>query len=118
MNKPERSRLDLLLDLLAEEVAERLKTKAAPPPPPPPSPRPTPSVAHKQPLEPEPEPELPPGRPHTARLMGRMMLGLLAMVVLINVPINRHGTTLATAMPDSRALIIHDGLVVTEEDDE
>jgi hypothetical protein len=55
--------------------------------------------------------------PHTARLLGRLALGLLVLVVLINIPINRHGTTLATAMPDSRALVIRNGLVVKEEDD-
>jgi hypothetical protein len=49
--------------------------------------------------------------------MGRLAVGLLVMVVLINIPINRHGTTLATAMPDSRSLVIRDGLVVKEEDD-
>jgi len=117
MSRAERSRLDLLLDLLAEEVAERLRAKAASPPPPPrPAPKPAPSP-QPQP-EPEPEPvRPPPGPPHAARLMGRLALGLLALVVLINIPINRHGTTLATAMPDRRALVIRDGLVVKEEDD-
>jgi hypothetical protein len=46
-----------------------------------------------------------------------MALGLLALVVVINVPIGRHGTTLATAMPDRRALVIRDGLMVKEADD-
>jgi hypothetical protein len=54
---------------------------------------------------------------HTTRLLGRLALGLLALVVAINIPINRHGTTLATAMPDRRALVFRDGLVVKEEDD-
>ena len=68
----------------------------------------------------EPELELPPaapGPPHAARLMGRLALGLLLLIVLVNVPFNRYGTTLATAMPDSRSLVIRDGLVVKEEDD-
>jgi hypothetical protein len=146
MNENTDTRLDQLLDLLAEEVAERLGatpqldsaplpdaplTDAAPARPPiqetPPAP-PQPAV----PLEPEPEaavtaaPELPtsaselPSTPpvpsHTARLLGRLALGLLALVVLINIPINRHGTTLATAMPDRRALVFRDGLVVKEAD--
>jgi hypothetical protein len=38
-------------------------------------------------------------------------------VIVINIPINRHGTTLATAMPDRRALVFRDGLVVKEEND-
>jgi hypothetical protein len=69
----------------------------------------------------EPEPELPPmatGPSHAVRLMGRMALGLFVAIVLINIPFNRHGTTLATAMPDSAALVMRDGLVVKEEDEE
>ena len=80
--------------------------------------------AKRHPLDPEPEserePELPPASPghsHAARLMGRLALGLLAAIVVINIPLNRHGVTLATAMPDSASLIIHDGLVVKEVDD-
>jgi hypothetical protein len=77
--------------------------------------------AEEPPLEGEPEMELPPmaaGPSHAARLMGRLALGLLVAVVLVNIPLNRHGTTLATAMPDSAALVVRDGLVVKEEDDE
>jgi hypothetical protein len=77
--------------------------------------------AEEPPLEPEMEMELPPmaaGPSHAARLMGRLALGLLVAVVLVNIPLNRHGTTLATAMPDSAALVVRDGLVVKEEDDE
>ena len=61
----------------------------------------------------------PPSPPtsHTARFLGRLALGLFVLIVAINVPFNRHGTTLATAMPDRRALVIRDGLVVKEEDD-
>jgi hypothetical protein len=69
----------------------------------------------------EPEPELPPmatGPSHAVRLMVQMALGLLVAIVLINIPFNRHGTTLATAMPDSTALVMRDGLVVKEEDEE
>jgi len=72
--------------------------------------------------EPEAEAEWQPPKPavspNTARLMGRLALGLLVAIVLINIPLNRHGTTLATAMPDSAALVIRDGLVLKEEDDE
>ena len=59
---------------------------------------------------------LPPASYHTARLLGRLAVGMLVLLVIINVPINRHGTTLATAMPDARALVFRDGLVVKEED--
>jgi hypothetical protein len=54
---------------------------------------------------------------HAARLMARLALGLLVAIVLINLPLNRHGVTLATVLPDSAALIIRDGLVVKEQDD-
>ncbi|MFW6115917.1 MAG: hypothetical protein ACOC7Y_02525, partial [Chloroflexota bacterium] len=64
------------------------------------------------------ETEAPAAAPsHTARLLSRLALGLAVLVILINIPINRHGTTLATAMPDARALVFRDGLVVKEEDD-
>jgi len=69
------------------------------------------------PLEPE-LPPVPPAPSHATRLMGRLALGLLVAIVLINVPLNRHGTTLATAMPDSASLMVRDGLVVKERDDE
>ncbi|HET91888.1 MAG TPA: hypothetical protein ENN99_14300 [Chloroflexi bacterium] len=55
---------------------------------------------------------------HAARLMGRLAMGLLVAVALINIPFNRHGTTLATALPDNAALVITEGLVVKEEHDE
>ena len=165
MNEERQSRWDQVLDLLAEEVAERLgdeglrgqRRGAAPEPPearetrqpsrheadkgpeaegksvdrPEPEPHPEPKpkaepvaepTVERQPEvpgeEPEPGPSFePPVASHTARLLGRLALGLLALVVVINIPINRHGTTLATAMPDRRALIFRDGLVVKEEDD-
>jgi hypothetical protein len=44
--------------------------------------------------------------------LGRLLLALVALVVLVNVPINRHGTSLARIMPDSAALVIRDGLVL------
>jgi hypothetical protein len=50
--------------------------------------------------------------------MGRLALGLLVAIVAINIPLNRHGTTLATALPDSAALVIVEGVVVKEEGSE
>lgn len=125
MNEKREARLDQLLDLLTEEVAERLRdkfgdysaqshleTETAPPPPEPELEAEVEAEAERE-LE---EMEAPPLPSHTARLLGRMALGLLIALVLINIPVNRHGTTLATAMPDNRALVIRDGLVVKEED--
>ncbi len=146
MNDRQSSRVNQILDLLVEEIEERLQTRERPAPlvePPaepvqasapveapaspfsisPPAAQET--VAQRHPLDPEPEPEftdepLPaaPGPSHAARLMGRLALGLLIAIVLINVPFNQHGTTLATALPDSAALVVLDGLVVKEENDE
>lgn len=53
-----------------------------------------------------------------ARLMKRLALGLFVAIVAINIPFGRHGTTLATALPDTASLVIREGLVVKEEDDE
>jgi len=53
---------------------------------------------------------------HATGLMRRMAIWLLLAIILINVPINRHGTTLATVMPDTASLVIRNGLVVKEED--
>lgn len=150
MNDRKSSRMNQILNLLVEEIEERLRTREQPVPsvdpldvsPPesmePRAPRPpislpivqekAPSelqeiVAKRHPLDPEPEPEtdlspVPLGPSHAARLMGRLALGLLVAIVLINIPFNRHGTTLATALPDSAALVVIDGLVVKEENDE
>ena len=141
MSEQRSPRVEQILELLVEEIEERMWVRKHHSPP---------MVSPAEPLEPEeefaalpaeaemwpPEPELgveppapepeeevelppmAPGPSHAARLMGRLALGLLVAVVLINVPFNRHGTTLATAMPDSAALVVRDGLVVTEEDDE
>jgi hypothetical protein len=46
------------------------------------------------------------------RTLGRLLLALVALVVVINVPITRYGTSLARIMPDTAALVIRDGLVL------
>ena len=151
MKEERPDQLDQLLDLLADEVAKRLRAEPEPsdastepvaasdktakipqveetPPRPPQTKDPSarePDVEAT--LKPEPDgshgetrpapPTAPPVSSHTAQLLGRLALGLLALVIVINIPINRHGTTLATAMPDRRALVVRDGLVVKEEDD-
>jgi hypothetical protein len=105
-----------------DEPVPPARAQQTPPEPPEPAPRPEPQPETEE-LEAaaisEPGSErasAPPVPTHTARLLGRLALGLLALVVVINIPINRHGTTLATAMPDRRALVIRDGLVVKEAD--
>ncbi len=137
--------LDLLVGEIEERMRTRMgPAPAAEPPavesPIPPVAPPAEAVAPMEPMEMVAEPEVevvepvaefedtepevewrPPEQaasPNATRLMGRLALGLLVAIVLINIPFNRHGTTLATAMPDSAAVVIRDGLVVKEEDDE
>jgi hypothetical protein len=149
MSERPSSRVNQILDLLVEEIVERIVARGQvgstdallpkvaeveePSKPQiqanvevekPPEPQGQVKV-ERHPLEPEPEPEpeleLPPistGPSHAARLMGRLALGLLIAIVAINIPFNRHGTTLATALPDSAALVIVEGVVVKEEGSE
>jgi hypothetical protein len=49
---------------------------------------------------------------HLHRLLGRLFLGILLLIIVINIPFNRYGTSLARAMPDSASLIIRDGLLL------
>jgi hypothetical protein len=45
-------------------------------------------------------------------MLGRLLLALIAIVIIINIPFNRHGANLARAAPDSAALVIRDGLLL------
>lgn len=49
---------------------------------------------------------------HLNRLMTRLFAIMAALIIVINIPFNRYGTSLARAMPDSAALIIRDGLLL------
>jgi hypothetical protein len=76
-----------------------------------------PSASGKRPLEPGPGEEgwAPPPRLQSinlGRTLGRLLLVLVVLVVLVNIPVNRYGTSLARIMPDSAALVIRDGLVL------
>jgi hypothetical protein len=46
------------------------------------------------------------------RMLGRLALILFLILVVVNIPYNRFGTSLARAMPDEASLIIRDGLVL------
>ncbi len=116
--------LDLLLDALLErQAARRHQTGPAatpsPAPPPtveePPAPEPVPPVRPIREPEPDEEDGMPPSplpSINLSRSLGRLMLGLVALLVVINVPINRYGTSLARIMPDTASLVIRDGLVL------
>lgn len=142
MSKSESTRLDSLLDWLADEVAARLRAQAGATPQPgpqlqaPPDAEPhiaaaetagspangaekaPPPESAAQELRPEDAPPEPPSLPsHAAQLMGRLAIGLLAAVVLINIPLSRGGLALARMIPSSNPLVIRDGLLVKEADE-
>jgi hypothetical protein len=126
----DKSRIEQAVDLLVDEIVERVAARDRPPSAPgepgtsaridsgtapgegtvdgaePPE-----AASQGAPLS-----EAPPS--HTASMLRRMAVWMLAAIVLINVPLNRFGITLATAMPDTASLVIRDGLVVKEENDQ
>lgn len=132
------SRVDQILDLLLDALNERQQARGLEiastaeeepsivgPLPEPAAPEPEPivepaTIKEEAPVEAPPfEEPLPPPAPVPTGQMGKIMfrlaLGLLLLVVLVNVPINRHGVSLARVLPDSAALIIRDGLLVKAE---
>lgn len=134
MESKGRSHLDALLNLLTDEVADRLRARQelerpAPTPPsmlPPPAPKVETSVlpAPVPPpvLAPAPKTEPPVVAPpavfttsHAASLMARLAIGVLLAVILINIPLNAQGTALARSIPSRASLVIANGLVVKEE---
>jgi hypothetical protein len=46
------------------------------------------------------------------KMLGKLMLVLFVLLIVVNIPFNRFGTSLARAMPDTAALIVRDGLVI------
>ena len=49
---------------------------------------------------------------HLEKLLGRLLVGLLLVIIIVNIPYNRYGTNLARAMPDTAALVIRDGVLL------
>ncbi len=121
------SKLDAWLDLLAEQVADRLEARwqarsvkpaAAPPVHPMAAAAPEPKpVSLPAPKADEPIPTHPAVSTvsHAASLMLRLALGVLVAVILINIPLNAQGTALARSIPSSASLVFVNGLVVKEE---
>jgi hypothetical protein len=108
-----------------EPTVERARAKEQPIPS-----RPTEPAHPPEPSQPVPPPEEkevpqasklseedvtpPPPLPsiNLGRTLGRLLLSLAILVVLVNIPVNRYGTSLARIMPDSASLVIRDGLVL------
>ena len=144
MNDEGRSRIETLLDLLTEEVADRLQARAQRQPAPPEPPereatgaeesenkeeqaRENGSAREQAPVAPPPSdipnpqpseelPSAPAQAASSAVLMVRLAIGILIIVVLINIPYNAQGMALARSIPSSASLIITDGLLVKESD--
>jgi hypothetical protein len=134
--------LDLLLDALLERQAIRRRAAeaarpAAPQAVPASAPQPVAPAAAARPSAPEraparpassprkPQPDEPgwiPAEPVTSiglqRIVGRLLIFVLVVAVLINIPLTRHGVSLARMMPDSAALIVRDGVVLKGSGDE
>lgn len=96
-----------------EAPAEKPAVEARRPFPKPPAPETVPSREIQHVKEDwTPPPSLP--SINLGRSLGRLMLALVALLVVINVPITRYGTSLARIMPDTASLVIRDGLVLKD----
>jgi hypothetical protein len=61
----------------------------------------------KEPAPPEPLPSI-----QLDKMLRRLAIAVTILIILINIPFNRSGLSLARAMPDAQSLIIRDGLVL------
>ncbi len=133
--------LDLLLDALVErQKARRAEDSPAPRSLPPrekepvPAPRPEPPTSQQQrpPARPAPTRPTPPARPprepqpgdegwqppprqpsiQMGKMIGRLAILVVALLVLVNIPVNRYGVSLARILPETSSLIIRDGLIL------
>jgi hypothetical protein len=80
---------------------------------------PAPAKTAQPPAKREPKPgeegwEPPPPKPSIdmGKTLGRLTILVILLLVVVNVPVTRYGTSLARIMPDSASLIIRDGLVL------
>lgn len=132
ISKSQSSKAEQVLDLLLDALLERQAVRQAQEEPgldrmTPPSPAPQPTLRQAQdaaaePSASEPTAEQPAEESETpspplpsinlGRTLGRLLLALVVLVVVINVPITRYGTSLARIMPDTASLVIRDGLVL------
>jgi len=122
--------LDLLLDALLErqsarqaqpparapEAEQPASTPVAQEPRPAPSPTRNAGRLHK-PDEPGPGEEgwEPPARVPSMNLdraLSRFLLMVAVLIIIVNIPLNRYGVSLARMIPESASLIIRDGLVL------
>jgi hypothetical protein len=132
--------LDLLLDALVErQKARRGQTQQRTPAAeiPPARPDPPPAEQYRPPARPAPAKAPPPKPKRVPRPgeegwepppkqpsidMGKMLVRLailvVVLIILVNIPVTRYGSSLARILPDSASLIIRDGLVLKGSDPE
>ena len=121
--------LDLLLDALLERQASRVARPVEQPAAGQPAPAPVVPAPHsapaatrnalkvQKPREPGPGEEgwEPPARVPTMgldRALWRFLLLVAVLIIVVNIPVNRYGVSLARMIPESASLIIRDGLVL------
>ncbi len=58
--------------------------------------------------------EPPPRQPsiHMGKMIGRLAILVAVLIILVNIPVNSYGVSLARIMPEATSLIIRDGLVL------
>lgn len=101
----------------APAAPEQAPAVAATPRPPVTEPRRTAPPRERAPRRPAPDevgwtPAEPVPSIHLHRILWRLLAFVLAMALFINIPLTRHGVSLARLLPDSDALVIRDGLVL------
>ncbi len=52
------------------------------------------------------------------KTLGRLLLLIVVLTMVINIPVTRHGISLARILPDTASLVIRDGLVLKASGDE
>ena len=87
------------------KVEQRRAAPARPAPPPKPPREPGPGEPGWEPPPPKPSIEM-------GKMIGRLMLLVVVLLVVVNIPVNRYGASLARILPETTSLIIRDGLVV------
>lgn len=95
-----------------QPVPERRVAAAPRPAAPPPWKAPQSSRRDSQPGEEgwEPPPRLP--SINMGRMLGRLAILVAVLIVLVNIPVNSYGVSLARILPETTSLIIRDGLVL------
>jgi hypothetical protein len=82
-------------------------TRQAPARPAPPPPRHEPQPGEEGWAPPPHQPSI-----NMGKMLGRLAILVAALIVLVNIPVNSYGVSLARIMPEASSLIIRDGLVL------